>query len=99
MHKIPIDVETDIEGHYRKEIPLNPPFLRDRTVSLAARLLQPEGITVRGDLDIDGANGKPSNPNKQFVVKSGETVELGPWRLSSGDNVIVLTGQTEPMRA
>ena len=99
MPTITVEVDTDSNGYFQKTVKYNPPGPFNLTVKLAARLLHPEGITVQGDLDIDAADGNPSNQEKSFVVKSGDRVDLGSWRLEGGDNVMVLNGRTQPKQA
>lgn len=92
-----IVVTTDASGHYSTRQKVNPPgptFL-GFNIEVKARLLSPTGITVKGSLDIDAADGNPQNPAKDFILSS-EQISLGKWKLDGGDNDIVVSGQTEP---
>jgi len=98
MPKMTVEANTDQNGDLRERVNFNPPGPFNLTVRLAAKLLEPMDTTVEGELDIDAADGGPSNQMKQFVIVPGQQIQLGSWRLDSGDNVIVLSGKTNPQR-
>jgi len=94
-----LDVDTDANGTIQQRITYNTPGPFDVTVTLVVTLLEPPDTVVTGELDIDGANGRTTNPAKSFRLQTGARLDLGSWHLDGGDNVIVLRGQTEPARA
>jgi hypothetical protein len=98
MPKMTVEANTDQNGDLRERVNFNPPGLFNLTVSLAAKLLEPGNTTVEGEVDIDAADGGPSNERKRFVVATGQQTQLGSWRLDNSDNIIVLTGKTNPQR-
>ena len=93
---------TDDNGHFsiRKTIdPLFPPdlgALTDRAVELRAKLIEPAGIVVHATLDIDAADGTPSNQEKKFQATSNHEISLGTWSISMGQNILVVYGRTRP---
>ena len=99
MPTITVEVDTDSNGYFQKTVKYNPPAPFNLTVKLTARLLRPGDLTVQGELDIDAADGNPSNQAKAFVVKSGDRVDLGSWHLDADNNIIVLNGRTQPKQA
>jgi hypothetical protein len=98
MPRMTIEATTDQNGDLRETINFNPPGPFNLTVSLAAKLLEPANTTVEGEVDINAADGSLSNGRKRFVVATGQQTQLGSWRLDSGDNIIVLTGKSNPQR-
>jgi hypothetical protein len=36
---------------------------------------------------------------KSIVLSTGEQISLGSWRLDGGDNVVVVSGRTSPVRS
>ena len=99
MSKMRVEIRTDENGYFSKTVPFNPPGPFGLTVRLSATLLSPFATGLWGSLDIDAADGKPSNQRRAFVVWHSETVQLGSWSLDGGDNIIVVTGKTKPRRA
>lgn len=67
-------------------------------VDLYAELLSPEDTTVRGTLDVDGANG-PYNAERKFTLKTGEREFLGEWDVDKGTQIIKVSGSTDPIVA
>lgn len=98
MPKLNVEIRTDANGYFSKTIAYNPPGPFQLTVRLAATLVSPFATLVRGEMDIDAADGKPSNQRRAFLAWHSEKVELGSWRLDGGKNVIVLNGRTRPKR-
>ena len=94
-----LKVRTDAEGRYETSQTFNPPGFWDYNVSASAALLAPADTTISGTISITAANHSTDNPPKDFRISTGETVDLGSWRLDGGDNVIRVTGQTAPARA
>jgi hypothetical protein len=100
MPKMKVEIKTDANGYFSKTVsPFNPPGPFGLTVRLSATLLSPFATGLWGYLDIDAADGSPSNEKRAFVVWHSEKVELGSWRLDGGGNVIVVNGKTRPKRA
>jgi hypothetical protein len=99
MPKMEVEILTDENGYFSRTIRFNPPGPLGVTVHLSVTLLSPFATGIWGDLDIDAADGKPSNEKRAFMVWHSEKVELGSWRLDSGDNIIVVHGKTRPKRA
>src|SRR5215212_5468426 len=98
MPKMTVEIRTDENGYFSKTVPFNPPGPFELTVRLSATLLSPFATGLWGNLDIDALDGVPSNQKQTFVLWHSETVPLGSWSLDGGDNVIVVTGKTKPMR-
>jgi len=92
-------VKTDAAGAFKTEQIVNPPGPFGFTVELKAKLASPADTIISGNLDCDAADGNPRNDAKHFTVRSGETADLGEWNLDGGDNIIRLSGRTEPSRA
>jgi len=99
MPKITVEITTDEHGYFSKTVPFNPPGPFGLTVRLTATLLSPFATGLWGSLDIDARDGQPANARRAFVLWHSESVELGSWRLDGGDNIIVVTGKTNPRRA
>lgn len=99
MPKMTVEIRTDENGYFSKTIAFNPSGPFGLTVSLSATLLSPFATALWGDVDIDAADGNPSNAKRTFVAWQSEEVQLGSWRLDGGDNIIVVHGKTKPRRA
>jgi hypothetical protein len=99
MPQMKVELDTDRNGYFSKTINYDPPGPFGVTVKLAAKLTAPFATGVWGELDIDAADGNPSNTKKAFVAWHSEQVQLGSWRLDRGKNIIVLNGKTKPKRA
>lgn len=98
MPKITVEGNTDQNGDLQRTENFNPPGPFDLRVRLAAKLLEPANTTVEGELDIKAADGSPSNERKRFVLTTGQQTQLGSWRLDSRENIIVITGKTNPQQ-
>lgn len=98
MPKMTVEIRTDENGYFSKTVPFDPPGPFALTVRLTATLLSPFATGIWGSLDIDARDGAPSNQQRQFVAWHSEAVQLGPWRLDGGDNIIVVRGKTKPTR-
>jgi len=94
-----IKVKSGADGTFRTEEVINPPGFWNYSIKASATLLTPEDTTIVGRLDITAANGKTVNPPKDFHISTGETGDLGGWKLDGGDNSIIVEGKTEPPRA
>ena len=92
-------VKTDAAGAFETEQIVNPPGPFGFTVQLKAKLVEPSDTIISGKLDCDAADGKPRNDARDFTVRTNETSDLGEWQLDGGDNIIRLSGSTEPARA
>lgn len=99
MPRMTFEITTDENGYFSKTVPFNPPGPFALTVRLTATLLSPFATGLWGSLDIDASDGQPSNARRAFVLWHSEAVDLGAWRLDGGDNIIVVTGKTNPRRA
>lgn len=92
-------VRTDADGRYEASQSFNPPGFWDYNVSGRATLVSPADTIISGTITITAANHTTDNPPKDFRISTGETEDLGNWRLDGGENVIRVTGQTTPARA
>ena len=96
------EAQTDRNGYFSVTRQIDPPpwldlgSLTDQVVELWAKLIEPDGIVVKGTLDIDAADGSPSNMEKRFSVTSGQEISLGSWGISLGENILVVRGSTDP---
>ena len=99
MPKMTLEIRTDENGYFSKTVRVNPPLPLGTTVNLAATLLAPVATGLWGDVDIDAADGAPSNMKRPFVAWHSEVVQLGLWVLDAGDNIVVVSGKTKPRRA
>lgn len=99
MPKQTVEIRTDRTGNFSKSVAFNPPGPFSVTVRLSATLLAPFATGLWGELDIDAADGNPSNVKRSFVAWHSEAVQLGSWHLDGGENVIVVNGRTRPARA
>jgi hypothetical protein len=98
MPTMTVEIRTDENGYFSKTVPFDPPGPFGLTVTLSATLLSPFATALWGDLDIDAADGNPSNQKRNFVAWHSEEVQLGSWPLDGGDNIIVVRGKTRPSR-
>lgn len=94
-----IKVRTDANGSYSRREIFDAPTPFPFTIELKAKLLSPEDTIITGTLDCDAADGKPQNPSKDFTLPTGKQVSLGEWKLDGGDNILLVSGQTSPMRS
>lgn len=95
--KFTFQVQTDINGYFMHSSKIDPPGWWELNVDLTANLLEPAETTVNGILDIDADDGNPSNSEKKFIIRQGEEISLGTWRLDGGKNTIVIHGRTLPI--
>lgn len=96
MPKMTVEVRTDENGYFGKTVSFHPSGPAAR---ISVTLLSPYATGVWGTLDIDTKLSDRANQQRAFVVWHSETVQLGSWRLESGENIIVVTGKTKPSRA
>ena len=94
-----VEIRTDENGYFSKTVRFDPPISLGVTVNLAATLLSPPATGIWGDVDIDAADGTPSNQKRTFVAWHSEPVQLGLWVLDADDNIVVVSGKTKPRRA
>lgn len=89
---------TDDNGYFSVTKEYDPrgwsPF--DFKIRIWVKLLEPVGTTIHGTLDIDAADGSPSNRARSFEVASGEEEYLGRWTVDLNKTVIVVRGNTQP---
>ena len=98
MPKFDFSLTTDENGYFQHTArfdPLGPFSLR---VELSVALNQPDDTRAQGRLDIDPVDGGRGNQVRAFVVAAGDTESLGSWRIDGGENLIVLSGRTQPAR-
>lgn len=98
MAKRAVTIATDENGYFHRTEQFRPPMPFPITVRASAVLRRPDGTAVSGSIDVDAADGDPSNEERKFVLQLGESVSLGSWRLDRADNILVLTGRTVPPR-
>ncbi len=98
MPTMTVEIRTDQNGQFSNRTSYNPPGPFAVTVHLSAKLVSPFATGLWADLDIEPAQGQPSNQKRAFVVWQSEEVPLGSWHLAGGDNVVVVTGKTRPHR-
>ena len=99
MPKMTVEIRTDENGYFSKTVLFDPPASLGPTVCLTVALLSPFATGLWASLAIDAREGEPSDQKQPFVVWHSEAVRLGPWSLDGGENVIVVTGKTKPLRA
>lgn len=92
-------VVTNEEGAYQRVDHFNPPGWFDLTVELKATLLSPAATIIGGTVDIDAEDGHPQNQSKTFSLKTDQQESLGEWHIDGGNNILSVSGQTEPVRA
>jgi|SRR6266545_903738 len=90
---------TDANGSYSRTEVFDAPTPFPLQVQLKARLLSPADTTVSGSVDSDALDGNPQNAAKEFTITTGQQVSLGSWKLDGGDNLLVVSGSTSPIRA
>ena len=94
-----IAAKTDGNGYFHLSSEIDPDYpdwFPDQNVKLWATLIEPDHTVVYGTLDIDAADGTPSNMEKRFKMPSNQEIALGSWDLSMGSNIIVVQGRTQP---
>jgi hypothetical protein len=91
-------VLTDAEGRFEATKLVTSPLSLD--VKIGATLHSPLGTTIRASFGIAPAAGPPSE-EFPFAAATGETVDLGKWRVVAGDdaNTATARGYTEPPAA
>jgi hypothetical protein len=98
MPKVQIHVTSDANGYFHRSETFNPAGPFPLTVELTARLLAPDSTTASGSIAIDAVDGDPRNQAKDFAMRTGERFKLGAWRLDGGNNTVVVSGKTTPVR-
>ena len=99
MPTMNVTIMTDGNGYFQFTDHVNPPGPFTIKVDISAKVLGPADTTAIGSVDIDAADGNPQNQSKDFVVSTDEKISLGTWRLDGADNIVVLSGHTDPIRA
>jgi hypothetical protein len=94
-----LKITTDENGSYERRDKFNPPGPFNFTAQVKATLLAPAETTVTAAADIDAEGGDPQNQTREFVLVSGEQVDLGEWRISGGNNIFTFNAKTSPVRA
>ena len=94
---------TNGDGHFSLSAKIDPSpveelglLLSGGSVSLAAKLVEPDGIVVHGTLEIAAEDGSTSNAKREFKVASKEEKSLGSWEISPGVNMVEVHGRTQP---
>ena len=96
-----ITVTTDAEGRFHSARPVTSPFSLD--VKITATLLSPDAVTIESSFVL-----APADPGEgmfsrtaQFSAATGETVDLGKWKVVAGDdaNIATAEGLTNPPAA
>ncbi|MGA9994349.1 MAG: hypothetical protein WBP93_02990 [Pyrinomonadaceae bacterium] len=94
-----LKIATDENGSYRRTDKFNPPGPFNFTAEVKATLLAPAETTVTAAADIDAESGNPQNQSREFVLVTGEQVDLGEWHISGGNNIFTFSAKTSPPRA
>jgi hypothetical protein len=92
-----LSVPTDAQGRFHSSKAVSSPFSLD--VKITAALQSPDGIAVHGLFSLKNEEGTAEPA--PFVLKSGESADLGKWRALAGDdaNIATAEGSTEPPAA
>ncbi len=88
MSKQTIIVTTDSEGKFHATTTVQDPVW-GMTVSLKAAVITPPNITLSGTFALGSHTGRA------FVVATGQTVDLGEWKVAHGMNTVSASGQAE----
>jgi hypothetical protein len=99
MPKMTVEIRTDENGYFSKTVPVDPPGSPQSAACLTVTLLSPFATALWGSAALEARDGTPASERRTFVAWHSETVQLEPWRLDGGENIIVLTGKTKPLRA
>lgn len=96
---VELEIETDENGYFNVTRKVDPDVLwsGEVDVQLYVELLEPDNMVVYGSLDIDAADGSPSNLERKFRISSGKEMSLGNWSLSLDENIVVVSGRTQPI--
>lgn len=94
-----LKITTDENGTYQRTDSFNPPGPFNFTAEVKVTLLAPAETTLTAAADIDAESGEPQNQSKEFVLVAGESVDLGEWRISGGNNTFTFNAKTSPVRA
>jgi hypothetical protein len=94
-----VTVTTDAQGRFHSSLPVTSPFSMD--VKITATFRSPAGGAVHASFGLSPSGASVANSPHQFVANTGETVDLGKWKVIAGDdaNVATATGYTEPPAA
>ena len=94
-----LNIRTDENGSYGREDKFNPPGPFNFTAEVKVKMIAPAETTLTASVDIDAEKGEPQNQSKEFVLTTGEQVDLGQWRISGGNNIFTFKARTSPVRA
>ncbi len=89
MPKQTITITTDAEGKFQSANQIQDPVW-GMTVNLKAVLVSPAGANVTGSFSLG------THPARDFNIASGQTADLGSWKVAHGANAVTATGSTEP---
>lgn len=86
-------IRTDDNGFYQITRGFSPPGPFGFSVDLHATVTSPPGAHVACVVTLNNSSGPQS---KTFTADSGVQVSLGTWRITSGSDVLVISGRTDP---
>lgn len=68
----------------------------DLEFQLSARIINPHGYKLSGVLDVESPNPGSENKAIRFEMAPGEWQPMGTWRLSSGQDELIINADLEP---
>jgi hypothetical protein len=89
MPKQTITITTDAAGKFQSANQIQD-AVWGMTVNLKAAIVSPVGANVSGSFSLG------AHPARDFSLASGQTADLGSWKVSHGTNAVVASGSTEP---
>jgi hypothetical protein len=89
-------VHTDNNGYYHSTQNFSPPGPFGFSVDLYATITAPAGAHVACTVTLNNSSGAQ---NKSFTADTGERIALGSWHITSGTDILVISGQTNPVLA
>jgi hypothetical protein len=90
------NIHTDDHGFYHNTQTFSPPGPFGFSVDLYATITTPAGAHVTCTVTLNNSSGPQS---KTYSADAGVKVSLGSWQIASGSDVLVISGQTNPMLA
>jgi hypothetical protein len=87
-------IRTDQNGAYHRTDTFAPPAPFGFHVELFATFTAPPALQFDVNVDLS-SNG--SHQTKTLKTATGSRVSLGSWFISSGQNLLVISGQTVPI--
>lgn len=89
MPKQTITITTDADGKFQSANQFQDPVW-GMNVNLKAAVVSPVGANVTGSFSLG------SHPARNFSISSGQTADLGTWKVTHGTNAVAATGSTGP---